>query len=76
MFGNNFWTLYSYFEKGCWKKKSVKVLITTPKVIVCSFQVTVLKPLDFRVIYENVKVRTRHSRFNGFAYFFGLTQIH
>ena len=48
------------------------MLITTPKGIVCSFQVTVPKPLDFRLIYENVKVRTWHSRFDGFAYFLDL----
>lgn len=63
---------YTVILKKVVRKKGMKVLITTPKGIVCSFQVTVPKPLDFRVIYENVKVRTRHSRFDGFAYFLDL----
>ena len=62
-------------KKVVGKKITLKVLITTPKGIVRSFQVTVPKPLDFRVIYENVKVRTRHSRFDGFAYFLDLFKL-
>ena len=46
--------------------------MTTPKGTEGSFQVTARRTLDFREIWENVAIGTRHCRFDEFLYLFDL----